>query len=73
MTLVRPNRTFVFCRFFNKYVEGGARDMTGIERCCQSSFIDQTATSAIDDANALLGLGECRRVDDVPGLVGQRV
>ena len=46
--------------------------MLGIERIDQRLLVDQAAAGAVDDAHALLHLRDRRRVDDVPGLLGQR-
>ena len=59
-------------RLLGEHVEGRAGDLAGIERRAQRRLVDQAAARAIDDAHALLHLGERRGVDDVPGLVGQR-
>ena len=59
-------------RLLDEDVESGAGDVLGIQRIDQRLLVDQTAARTIDDAHALLGLGQSRRVDDVLGLVGQR-
>ena len=46
--------------------------MAAVEGCAQRRFIDEAAARAIDDAHALLGLGEIFRREDVVGLRGQR-
>ena len=60
------------CRLLDEHVERGARDMAGVERCAQRCLVDQSATRAIDDADALLHRGERLGVDDVLGLLGER-
>src|SRR5262249_39956750 len=59
-------------RLLGEHVEGRAGNVLGTERFDQRLLVDQTAARAIDDAYALLGLGERRRIKDVPGLVRQR-
>ena len=46
--------------------------MARIERGAQRDFVDEAAARAIDDAHALLRLGEVLRRQDVLGLRGQR-
>ena len=48
----------VLGRLLDEDVEGGAGDMAGIERRAQRLLVDQAAARAVDDAHALLGLGE---------------
>ncbi len=55
-------------RLFDEDVEGRAGDMAGIERRAQGRLVDQAAARAIDDAHALLGLGEVLGRQDVLGL-----
>ena len=52
-------------RLLDEHVEGRARDMAAIEQGAQRRLIDQAAARAIDDSNALLGLGEIRSREDV--------
>ena len=57
---------------FLEHVEGGAREMAGIERRLQRRLVDQSAARAIDDARAFLHLADGVGGDDVPRLVGER-
>ena len=50
----------------------GRRHLAAIQRVLQRRLVDQTAARAVDDAHALLGLGEVFAAEDVAGLVGQR-
>ena len=59
-------------RLLDEHVEGGARDVLGIQRVDQRLFVDQAAAGAVDDAHALLHFCESPGIDDVPGLLGQR-
>ena len=44
----------------------------GVERIDQRLLVDQAAAGAVDDAHTLLHLRQRSRIDDVPGLLGQR-
>ena len=55
-------------RLFLEHVERGAGDMSGVERRLQRLLVDQPAAGAIDDARALLHLGDGFRGKDVLGL-----
>ena len=59
-------------RFDLEHVEGCAGDVAGVQRLGQRRLVDQAATGAVDDAHALLGLGQVLARQDVAGLVGQR-
>ena len=60
------------CRFLDKHVERRPADMAAVEPGLQRRFVDQPTPGAVDDADALLGLGEIVRRQDVAGAVGQR-
>ena len=55
-----------------EHIEGGAGDMARFERVIERVLDDEAAARAIDDAHALLHLGDRRRIDDAARLVGQR-
>ena len=55
-------------RLLDEHVEGRARDMAGIERGRERDLVDETAARAIDDAHALLRLGDVFSRQDVLGL-----
>ena len=59
-------------RLGREHVECGARDMAAVERLFQRRFVDQPAACAVDDAYALLGLGDILLRQDIARLVGQR-
>ena len=70
-----PGRTEqrAFVRGFGlEHVERGAGDMPGVEPRLKRRLIDQPAACAVDDAHALLGLGQILGRQDVARLVGQR-
>jgi hypothetical protein len=58
-------------RFLLEHVEGRARDMAGFQKLGQRRLIDQTAARAVDDAHALLGLGQVLRRQDIRRLLGE--
>ena len=58
-------------RFFLEHVERRARDMTAFDGGLEIGFDDEAATCAIDDADALLALGDVLGVQDIARLVGQ--
>jgi len=57
----RPEQRRFLRRFGREHVKRGARDMPRIEPGLQRRLVDQPATRAIDEAHALLGLGEIFR------------
>jgi hypothetical protein len=59
-------------RLLDEDVDAGAGDLAGLDRLGEVFLDDETTAGAIDDAHALLHLGNRRRVDDVAGLLGQR-
>ena len=59
-------------RLLDEDVERRARDMAAVERGAQRRLVDEAAARAIDDAHALLGLGEVFGRQDVAGLRRQR-
>ena len=58
--------------FLDENVERRTGDMATVQRLFQRRLVDQSAARAIDDAHALLGLGEVFLRQDIAGLVGQR-
>ena len=60
------------CRLVREDVEGAAGHMAGLERSCHGLFVDELATSAVDDAHALLRLGDVLGIHDAPRLGRQR-
>ena len=56
---------------FGEDVERRPRNVTLVEGLAQSDLVHQTAPGAVDDAHALLGLGDGFGRQDVAGLVGQ--
>ena len=67
-----PKSGFSRRRLGGEDVEGGAGDVACVERLAQRRLVDEAAAGAVDDAHALLGLGEVLGREDVPGLLGQR-
>ena len=59
-------------RLGDEDVDAGAGDLARLERRREILLDHQTAAGAVDDADAVLHLGDRRRVDDVAGLVGER-
>ena len=59
-------------RLLDEDVDAGAGDLAGLDRLGEVLLDDQAAAGAIDDAHAVLHLGDRRRVDDVLGLLGER-
>ena len=53
-------------RLGDEHVDAGAGDLAGLERRGEVFLDHQAAAGAIDDAHAVLHLGDRRRVDDVP-------
>ena len=59
-------------RLGDEDVDAGAGDLAGLDRRGERLLVDQAAAGAIDDADAVLHLGDRRRVDDVLRLLGER-
>ena len=59
-------------RLLDEHIERGAADMAAVEPFLQRHLVDQATARAIDDAHALLGLGQRLGGEDVARLVGQR-
>ena len=59
-------------RLLDEHVEGGARHMAGIEGCAQRRLVDEAAAGAVDDAHALLRLGDVLGREHVLRLLGHR-
>ncbi|MNK69108.1 hypothetical protein D3C87_884880 [compost metagenome] len=55
-----------------EHVKTGAGDMAGLDGVGKSRFIHQTATGAVDDTHALLGLGKVFGIEDAARLVSHR-
>ena len=64
-------KDIVLGRLFHEDVKGRAADVAGVETGAKSGFVHQTATGAVDDHHALLGLGQGVGRQDVAGLVGE--
>jgi hypothetical protein len=54
-----------------EHVEGRARDVAGFQQVGQRRLVHQTAARAVDDAHALLRLGEVLRRQDIRRLLGE--
>ena len=67
-----PNSGLSFAGSCGEHVERGAGDMAAVERVLQRRFVDQPAARAIDDAHAVLGLGQRLAREDPASLVGER-
>ena len=72
MTLAQAEQRALLGRLHLEHVEGGAADVARLEGRGQRALVDQAAARAVDDAHALLGLGQRGGVDDVAGPVGER-
>ena len=68
----RAEQRRVLGRLGLEHVERRARDMAAVERFLERRLVDQPAARAVDDAHALLGLGQALAAQDVARLVGQR-
>ena len=55
-----------------EHIETGAGDVAGLDGIGKCRFIHQTATGAVDDTHALLGLGKVLCIEDAACLVGHR-
>ena len=55
-----------------EHVEAGTGDMAGLDGIGKRCLIHQTATGAVDDANAGLRLGDVVLAENAAGLVGHR-
>ena len=67
-----PNSGIAVRRLDLEHVDAGARHLAALQRRDQVGLDDQPAARAVDDAHAVLHLGDRRGVDDVARLVGQR-
>ena len=68
----RAKQRRILGRFGLEHVERGTSHLATVERILKRGFVDQAAARAVDDAHALLGLGQVFAAQDVAGLVGQR-
>jgi hypothetical protein len=68
----RAEQRVLLGRLGDEHVERGAGDVARIEQLLERRLVDQPAARAVDDAHALLGLGEVLAAEDVARLVGQR-
>ena len=61
-------------RLLHEDVKGGAGEVAGLQRIGECFFVDDAAASAVDDASALLHLGEPIGADEVEriGAAGER-
>ena len=59
-------------RFGGGDIEAGGVHLAGVERIDQRLRIDHTAAGRIDDDDTVLHSSERRRVEQVPGLIGER-
>ena len=71
-TLGWPKSGLLGGGLLDEHVEGGAGHMAGIEGRAQRRLVDEAAAGAVDDAHALLGLGEVLGREDVLRLLGHR-
>ena len=71
-TLRQAEQRAVLGRLGDEDVDAGAGDLAGLERRGEILLDDQAAAGAVDDAHAVLHLGDRRRVDDVLRLLDQR-
>ena len=68
----RAERQVVRGRFLLVNVQRRAADLAALQRLEQRGLIDQAAARAVDDAHALLALGQRRRVENLVRLGRQR-
>ena len=59
-------------RLFDEHIECSAGDLARLESVIKRDFVDKPAPRAIDDADAVLHLGDCFGRDDVLGRIDQR-
>src|SRR3546814_13577083 len=60
------------CRHLHEHIQSNARDMARVQRVLERLLVDQAAARAIDDAHALLRLGEILAAQDIARAVGER-
>ena len=70
--VVHAEQRVLLRRLGEEHVERRAGDVAASQCRCKGCLVDKAAARAVDDAHALPGLGQRRRVEDVAGLLGQR-